>query len=92
LLFTEAEREDARKPVIGQKPPDRHDGKFTAKCLRLNNNQISDVKILKDFISKKFTTAAAAQIGWIDLSFNALSTVDPVSKTLYCTTMQIHSK
>lgn len=74
----EAQKEEPRKPVLGLKMEPRRDNKFTGKCLRLNNNQLSDIKTLKAFVEQKFTKSAAASIGWIDLSFNALTTIDPV--------------
>ena len=75
---SDAEREEPRIPLLGTVVSSRgHDGKFAGRCLRMNNNQLSEIKTLKSFINKIFLNPM--MIGWIDLSFNTLQVVDPVS-------------
>ena len=75
---TDAEREEPRVPVLGKLcSPRGYGGKFAGRCLRLNNNQLSEIKTLNVFIEKTFVNPM--MIGWIDLSFNALQIIDPVS-------------
>ncbi|XP_006628202.1 leucine-rich repeat-containing protein 51 [Lepisosteus oculatus] len=64
-------------PNVGLKPVHRTpEGKFCSKALRLSNNILSNLS--------DFATASTAllddpkQLSWIDLSFNDLSTIDPI--------------
>ncbi|XP_046559342.1 leucine-rich repeat-containing protein 51-like [Haliotis rubra] len=52
------------------------ENKSKAQCLRLNNNQLSDIKLLLEVTESLFTNPGA--LGWIDLSFNDLTVIDPV--------------
>ncbi|XP_061185229.1 leucine-rich repeat-containing protein 51-like [Saccostrea echinata] len=52
------------------------DGKSTSRCLRLNNNSLQSIERLGEVINAKFENPK--NIAWIDLSFNELTTVDPV--------------
>ncbi|CAG5120945.1 unnamed protein product [Candidula unifasciata] len=50
--------------------------KYISRCLRLNNNKFTDINNLKPLAMSLFDHIG--RIGWIDLSFNLLSTIDPV--------------
>lgn len=52
-------------------------GKSLSRCLRLNNNSLQNIERLGEIINAKFENPK--NIAWIDLSFNELTTVDPVS-------------
>ncbi|XP_071087426.1 leucine-rich repeat-containing protein 51-like [Haliotis cracherodii] len=52
------------------------DNKSKGQCLRLNNNQLSDIKLLSEVAGNVFSNPGS--LGWIDLSFNDLSVIDPV--------------
>ncbi|XP_022328039.2 leucine-rich repeat-containing protein 51-like [Crassostrea virginica] len=51
-------------------------GKSLSRCLRLNNNSLQSIERLGEIINAKFESPK--NIAWIDLSFNELTTVDPV--------------
>lgn len=51
-------------------------GKSLSRCLRLNNNSLQNIERLGEIINAKFENPK--NIAWIDLSFNELTTVDPV--------------
>ena len=51
--------------------------KSQSLCLRLNNNDIKDVNNLMTIATSLFESPS--NIGWIDLSFNSLVHIDPVS-------------
>ncbi|KAK3579819.1 hypothetical protein CHS0354_014966 [Potamilus streckersoni] len=50
-------------------------GKSTSKCIRMNNNSLTDVNSLLDVTKEKFENWK--DIAWIDLSFNELTTINP---------------
>lgn len=58
-----------------------NDEKYDAKCVKFNNNQIEDVTELMSVLEQIILQPAA--ITWIDMSFNKLQKIDPVSK-LHC--------
>ena len=83
IFSTDAEREEPRIPMLGKgTSPLGSDGRCTGRCLRMNNNQLSEVKTLKTFVEKIFVNPM--MIGWIDLSFNALTLIDNVSHLTNC--------
>ena len=51
--------------------------KSPGRCLRLNNNQLIDVDLLPEVVESLFLNPIA--LGWLDLSFNEINTIDPVS-------------
>ncbi|XP_041358611.1 leucine-rich repeat-containing protein 51-like [Gigantopelta aegis] len=50
--------------------------KSPGRCLRLNNNQLSDLKLLPEIVGNLFENPSS--LGWLDLSFNEITTIDPV--------------
>ncbi|XP_059180959.1 leucine-rich repeat-containing protein 51-like [Centropristis striata] len=52
------------------------EGKYLSRCLRFNNNRISDLSGIH-FILNHFL-AQPLQLGWLDLSFNKITCIDPV--------------
>lgn len=51
--------------------------KYLSRCLRLNNNNITELHDLK--ITVGHFLAAPSQLAWLDLSFNTISHIDQVS-------------
>jgi len=62
------------------------DEKYDAKCVKLNNNHMEDVTGLMSVLEQIILQPAA--ITWIDMSFNKLQKIDPVSKT-HCTLQSV---
>jgi len=60
----------------GQKDK-KSDEKYDAKCIKLNNNHIEDAAELTNVMEQIIMQPAA--ITWIDISFNKLQKIDPVS-------------
>ncbi|KAL6095017.1 lrrc51 [Pungitius sinensis] len=58
--------------------PSRTDskGKYLSRSLRLSNNSISDLAGL-EYICDHFL-AEPSRVGWLDLSFNQITSIDPV--------------
>ncbi|XP_029312700.1 leucine-rich repeat-containing protein 51-like [Cottoperca gobio] len=52
------------------------EGKYLSRCLRLNNNSISDVVGLQHVLDHFL--AQPSKLGWLDLSFNKITNIDPV--------------
>ena len=53
------------------------DEKYKSKCVKLNNNHFNELSGLMDSISQ--IVLEPVNISWIDLSFNDLQKIDPVS-------------
>lgn len=51
--------------------------KYKSRALRLSNNNISDLTGIMDLLG--YFLSRPSQLGWLDLSFNKLEHVDPVS-------------
>ena len=75
-LFTDIELEEPR-PQLGKKVAKNDDGKYETKCLKLNNNVLSELKGFNDFICKIVMTPT--NLSWIDISLNELTKIDSVS-------------
>lgn len=54
------------------------DEKYKSKCLRLNNNHITELTDMWAIVDQ--IIAQPNSISWIDLSFNELTKINPVSK------------
>lgn len=52
-------------------------GKSNSRCLRLNNNALTEIDSLIEVASTLFEKPS--DIAWLDLSFNELTTINPVS-------------
>ena len=57
------------------------DEKYDAKCVKLNNNRIEDAAELMSALEEIILQPAA--VTWIDMSFNSLQKIDPVSEFNY---------
>jgi hypothetical protein len=64
------------KPAKVKKTEKEGEKKYLSHCLRLNNNNLSEMKDLMNITLTLFDNAA--NIGWIDLSFNILAHIHPV--------------
>ncbi|ELU12804.1 hypothetical protein CAPTEDRAFT_164006 [Capitella teleta] len=73
--LTELETEEPRA-LLGKNVPRDEEGKFNCKCLKLNNNQIADLKGLLPTLTKIILDPSV--LSWIDISFNELTRIDPV--------------
>jgi len=75
---TEEPRDNSPRKNIQKKKKTEEEGieKSESLCLKLNNNQLKDVNNIMSVAPQVFTQPLA--IGWIDLSFNQLSHIDPV--------------
>lgn len=76
--FTDALEEEPRSSP--KKDQSNNSGKSQSRCLRLNNNSLQSIERLNEVINAKFDNPR--NIAWIDLSFNELTTVDPVRNTI----------
>lgn len=56
-------------------PPEEEGAKSSGKCLKMNNNSITNLECLVDFAKTKFTNWES--IAWIDLSQNELTSIGP---------------
>jgi hypothetical protein len=74
---TDALEEEPRSS--SKKDQSNQSGKSQSRCLRLNNNSLQSIERLSEVINAKFDNPK--NIAWIDLSFNELTTIDPVRKT-----------
>lgn len=68
--------EDEEPRIVNGKTPMKEDGKYDSKCLRLNNNVLSELKGFYDFISNFLVNPN--NMCWIDLSFNEMTKIDGV--------------
>ena len=68
----EEPRESPRKVKV----PEPEGNKSSSRCLRLNNNALTELGALMDIVMTKFENPC--QLAWIDLSFNELSNIHPV--------------
>lgn len=57
--------------------PKKPEDKYKSSCVKLNNNHIQETADLLDVVGKVVVEPAA--FTWIDLSFNDIAKVDPVS-------------
>jgi len=55
----------------------KSDEKYDAKCIKFSNNDMEDVTDLMSVVEQMILQPAA--ITWIDMSFNKLHKIDPVS-------------
>ncbi|CAH2225928.1 leucine-rich repeat-containing 51-like isoform X1 [Pelobates cultripes] len=78
------------EPRMGLKPVKRcKDGKLLSQALRLNNNILTDLQGFGETMEKLLSDSS--QLSWIDLSFNDLSTIDPVLTTyLQLSVLNLH--
>ncbi len=53
------------------------DGKYHCNCLRLNNNNITNLTAMAPALKQLFDQPFA--FTWVDLSFNELTAIDPVN-------------
>jgi len=84
-FVTDAKTEEPRPPVSprgkGKQQPEPDEGtKSSGRCLKLNNNSITNLENLIDFAQNKFTLWR--DIAWIDLSHNELTKIGPVSRKI----------
>jgi len=65
--------------IVTERPrglKDRQQGeKYPAKCIKLNNNHLQDMKGLQDVFEQVLLNPTS--VTWIDLSFNELTHIDP---------------
>lgn len=73
-VFTDVELEEPR--LCGKKMIPNDEGKYDSKCLRLNNNVMSELTGFQDFICK--ILVCPEELSWIDLSQNELTKIDAV--------------
>ncbi|XP_071781847.2 leucine-rich repeat-containing protein 51 [Centroberyx gerrardi] len=67
----------SEKPRDGLRPVKRNcEQKYLSHCLRLSNNNISDLSDLHNTIAHFL--AVPSQLAWLDLSFNHISHIHPV--------------
>jgi hypothetical protein len=74
--IAEIETEEPRA-LLGKNVPRDEEGKYHCRCLKMNNNQIADIKGLVPALTKIIVDPSA--LSWIDISFNELTRIDPVS-------------
>ena len=77
VFLTDAVEEEPRKSPRRSKHTEEEGAKSRSRSLRINNNNIQNIGSLKSVLDEKFENPA--NIAWIDLSFNELQKVDPVS-------------
>ncbi|XP_074475876.1 leucine-rich repeat-containing protein 51-like isoform X2 [Sebastes fasciatus] len=67
----------SKKPRIGRRPLKMNsEEKYLSRCLRLNNNSIFNLGGLQYIVNSLL--AQPSMLGWLDLSFNEISCIDPV--------------
>ncbi|ESO90673.1 hypothetical protein LOTGIDRAFT_87093, partial [Lottia gigantea] len=68
------------RPYLLQKkapiPSNNKEKKSGSRCLRLNNNSLTEISLLPEIITNLFKDARS--LGWLDLSFNDLTNIDPI--------------
>ena len=79
MFVTELESEEPRCLPGKKKLEKNEDEKYNAKCLKLNNNILTELKALHNCVEKILINPTA--MTWLDVSFNQLSTIDPVSRS-----------
>ncbi|XP_076446516.1 leucine-rich repeat-containing protein 51-like isoform X2 [Babylonia areolata] len=72
--LTDAEKENPRFPEVESPREDDTKLSFVGRSLRLNNNELKEVSTLPAFVETFFQDPK--NLGWIDLSFNALTVID----------------
>ncbi|XP_053398724.1 leucine-rich repeat-containing protein 51-like isoform X2 [Mercenaria mercenaria] len=76
--------EEPRPPISprgkGKQRVQQEGSKSDGRCLKFNNNSITNLECLIDFAQLKFTDWT--EIAWIDLSHNELTKIGPVSITI----------
>ena len=82
MIVLDAKDEEPRKPVSprgkAKHQPAAADGtKSSSRCLKMNNNSITNLECFIDFAKLKFEVWE--DIAWIDLSQNELTKLGPVS-------------
>jgi len=66
--------------LLGRYPRRRDDDdKYDTRCLRLNNNEMTSLTGFSDLLTSLLVQPDALR--WLDLSFNKLPNIDPVSDT-----------
>jgi len=75
-LEGEEPREEGKKTIKRTE-----DGKFICRNLKLNNNSITELSSLKP--SLELLLADPYMLTWLDLSFNAMTKIDPVILDLH---------
>ena len=78
IIFKDVKEEEPRESPRKGKVPDPEGSKSSSRCLRLNNNALIELGALMEIAKTKFENPS--QLAWIDLSFNELSNIHPVSK------------
>lgn len=68
--------------ILHEEPRGRNernpDEKYDAQCIKVNNNDMEDAAGLMNVLEQ--ITLQPAAITWIDMSFNKLQKIDPVSE------------
>ncbi|XP_005096936.1 leucine-rich repeat-containing protein 51 [Aplysia californica] len=65
-----------KQRAVQKKKEEEKDDKSDSLCLKLNNNELKDVNNIMSIAEMLFQNPSS--IGWIDLSFNSLTHIDPV--------------
>lgn len=68
--------EEPRESPRKGKNPEPEGGKSSSRCLRLNNNSLTELGALMEIVVTKFENPS--QLAWLDLSFNELTNIHPV--------------
>jgi len=80
LPVIDAEEEEPRPSPSprgkGKHAVQEEGGKCHGRCLKLNNNSITNLESLVGFAQVKFTNWQS--LGWLDLSHNELTKIGPV--------------
>ncbi|KAH3843769.1 hypothetical protein DPMN_117300 [Dreissena polymorpha] len=78
--MSDAEEEEPRPNLSprgkGKQKPPEEGAKYTGRCLKFNNNSITNLQSLTEFAKVKF--ANWQEIAWLDLSHNELTKIGPV--------------
>ena len=79
-ILSAAKDEEPRKPISPRgkaKHQPAEGAKSSSKCLKMNNNNITNLECLVDFARVKFEVWE--DIAWLDLSQNEITKLGPVS-------------
>lgn len=80
FIHADVKGEEPRPPVSprgkGKQPEPEEGAKSSGRCLKLNNNNITNLENLIEFAQLKFTDWQS--IAWIDLSHNELTKIGAV--------------
>ena len=79
-IFSDLEVEEPRTQP-GKKTQKNQDDKYNCKCLKLNNNVLTELKGFSSTVEKILVDPMA--LSWVDLSFNELTKIDPVSTVTF---------